>query len=161
GKVEPALHAIVESARKLCDAYDAGVLLKFGDDLHYSAHHGPIPINLDKAPISRDWVTGRSVLDKRTWQVSDLLSPEGDDFPVGQDRARLQGHRCILSVPLLREGEAIGAIGLRRLEPVPFNEKQISLLQTFADQAVIAIENARLFNETQESLERQTATAEI
>ncbi|MGY8685754.1 GAF domain-containing protein [Bradyrhizobium sp. UFLA05-153] len=160
-KVEPALQAIVESARKLCDSYDTGLLLKIGDDLHYSAHHGPIPIGLSKWPINRRWVTGRCVVDKTTLQVSDLLSEEGDDFPEGREHSRRMGHRCILAVPLLREGEAIGAIGLRRLEPVPFSEKQISLLQTFADQAVIAIENARLFNETQEALARQTATSDV
>jgi PAS domain S-box-containing protein len=160
-KVEPALQAIVESACKLCDSYDTGLLLKIGDDLHYSAHHGPIPIGLSKWPINRRWVTGRCVVDKTTLQVSDLLSEEGDDFPEGRDHSRRMGHRCILAVPLLREGEAVGAIALRRLEPVPFSEKQISLLQTFADQAVIAIENARLFNETQEALARQTATSDV
>jgi signal transduction histidine kinase len=82
--------------------------------------------------------------------------------------SRQQGHRCTLSVPLLRKGEAIGAIVLRRLEPVAFNEKQIALLQTFADQAVIAIGNVRLFDEVQaktrdleKSLQQQTATSEV
>ena len=159
--VEPALQAIVESACALCDAYDANVLLKIGDDLEFSAHHGPIPTGQYPRPINRQWVTGRSVVDRVPVQVSDFQAPEAAEFPEGQRQSREQGHRCTLSVPLLREGEAIGAIVLRRLEPVAFNEKQTALLQTFADQAVIAIENARLFNETKEALERQTATADI
>src|SRR5262249_55944408 len=85
-----------------------------------------------------------------------------------QRQARELGHRCAVSVPLLREGEAIGAIALRRLEPVSFSDKQVALLQTFADQAVIAIGNVRLFEEVQartreltESLQQQTATSEV
>ncbi|MBR1295307.1 GAF domain-containing protein [Bradyrhizobium sp. AUGA SZCCT0042] len=159
--VEPALKAIVESACALCDAYDANVLLRIGDHLHFSAHHGPIPTGQHSRPISREWVTGRSVVDKVPVQVSDFWAPEAADFPEGQRQSREQGHRCTLSIPLLREGEAIGAIVLRRLEPVAFTARQTALLQTFADQAVIAIENVRLFRETREALERQTATAEI
>ena len=159
--VEPALKAIVESACALCDAYDANVLLKIGDHLHFSAHHGPIPTGQHSRPINREWVTGRSVVDKVPVQVSDFWAPEAADFPEGQRQSREQGHRCTLSIPLLREGEAIGAIVLRRLEPVAFTARQTALLQTFADQAVIAIENTRLFRETRDALERQTATAEI
>ena len=82
--------------------------------------------------------------------VHDLLSAEGDEFPeAGNCRANM-GHRSILSVPLLREGESIGAILLRRIEVHPFSDKQIGLLQTFADQAVIAIGNVRLFEQVQE-----------
>jgi GAF domain-containing protein len=167
-EVGPALQAIVESACTLCDAYDANVLLKMDDNVHFSAHHGPIPTGQHNWPINRKWVTGRSVVDKVPVQVSDFLAPNAAEFPDGQEMARQQGHRCTLAVPLLREGEAIGAIVLRRLEPVAFNEKQISLLQTFANQAVIAIGNVRLFDELQaktrdleEALRYQTGSADI
>ena len=160
--VSPALKAIVDSAREICEAYDAAVLLKDGRDLLMSAHHGPIPPGFERAPINRNWVAGRAVADRAPQHVHDLLGPEGDDFPEARHiGGRRQGLRTVLSVPLLREGEAIGAIALRRIEVNPFTDKQIALLQTFADQAVIAVENARLFNETQEALERQTATADI
>ena len=158
--VEPVLKGIVESACELCDAYDAMVALKDGDDLRFSAHHGPIPFaGMEKWPINRNWTAGRAFLDGKTVHVHDLS--ESADFPEGRELARRMGHRSILSVPLLREGESIGAIVLRRTEVNPFSDKQIALLQTFADQAVIAIENVRLFNETKEALERQTATSEV
>jgi two-component system, NtrC family, sensor kinase len=167
--VAPTLKAIVESACEICEAYDAIVLLKEGADLHFSAHHGPIPIGLDRWPINRKWVTGRCVIDKVTIHIPDRLSDKYDDeFPDGKEMVRQQGHRSILSVPLLRGGESIGAIALRRREANPFTDKQIALLQTFADQAVIAIGNVRLFDEVQaktrdlaESLEQQTATSEV
>jgi two-component system NtrC family sensor kinase len=169
--VGPVLNAIVESASELCEAYDAVVLLKDGDDLRFSAHHGPIPINIEKWPISRNWTAGRAYVDQRPVHVRDLLSDEGADFPDGRELSRYtgsQGIRTILSVPLLREKESIGAILLRRTEVQPFSEKQIALLQTFADQAVIAIGNVRLFDEVQaktrdltESLQQQTATADV
>ena len=144
-------------------------MLKDGDELRFRAQqHGPIPINLDKWPINRESVTGRSVVDKVPVQVRDMLSDEGEEFPIGQEMSRHQGHRTILSVPLLREDEVIGTIALRRTEVNPFSQKQIALLQTFADQAVIAIGNVRLFDEVQErtrdlseSLQQQTATADV
>src|SRR5262245_49171382 len=114
-----------------------------------------------RLPIGRGWATGRALVDRAIIHIRDLHSSEGDDLPDARYHARLMGHRTILSVPLLRESEAIGVISLRRIEVQPFKDKQIALLKTFADQAVIAIENVRLFNETQEALERQTATAEI
>jgi GAF domain-containing protein len=166
--VGPVLKAIVESACELCDAVDAVVLLKEGNDLRFNMHHGPIPVDREKWPLNRNWVTGRVVVDGTTLHVRDLLSTEGDEFPEAQEMARNQGHRTVLSVPLLRENEAIGAIVLRRVEVQPFSDKQIALLQTFADQAVIAIENVRLFDEVQartrdlsESLQQQTATADV
>jgi signal transduction histidine kinase len=148
--VKPVLKAIVDSACDLCEAVDAVVLLKDGGDLHFSEHHGSIPIGIDKWPINRNWTAGRAFLDQRPVHVHDLRSAEGDDFPDGRELSQLMGHRTILSVPLLSENESVGAIVLRRTEVQPFSEKQITLLQTFADQAVIAISNVRLFEEVQQ-----------
>jgi two-component system, NtrC family, sensor kinase len=165
--VEPVLRAIVESACELCDAYDAAVLLRDGEELRFRAHHGPIPISFEKLPTNRQWTAGRAFVDRRPVHVHDLLA-EGDEFPLGQELSQRMGHRSILSVPLLREGESIGTIVLRRTEVHPFTDKQIALLQTFADQAVIALGNVRLFEEVQartedlrESLQQQTATADV
>ena len=107
------------------------------------------------------------MLDGRTIHIADIQT-KGDEFPNTSENARRQGYRTILSVPLMREGAAIGAIVLRRTEARLFSERQIALLQTFADQAVIAIENVRLFEKEQqrtrelsEALEQQTATSEV
>jgi GAF domain-containing protein len=96
------------------------------------------------------------------------LAAETDEYPEGSELARRFGHGSILVVPLMCAGEAIGIITLRRVEVRPFTDKQIQLVKTFADQAVIAIENTRLFQaeqaskrELQESLEYQTATSEV
>ncbi len=169
--VAPVLKAIVESACELCEAYDAVVLLRDGDHLRFSAHHGPIGVNLEKWPINRNWTAGRALVDRKPVHVRDMLSDEGAEFPDSRELSRhtdSPGIRSILSVPLLRENESIGTILLRRTEVHPFSEKQIALLQTFADQAVIAIGNVRLFDEVQartqelsESLEQQTATSEV
>jgi GAF domain-containing protein len=166
--VAPVLQAIVKSACELCGAYDALVRLKVGDELVPSAHHGPIPASGKIWHINRNWTGGRAVIDRLAVHVHDVLSAEGDAFPETQAVAREQGYRTSLSVPLLREGESVGVIVLRRMEVHPFSDKQIALLQTFADQAVIAIENVRLFDEVRqrtddlsESLQQQTATAEV
>jgi two-component system, NtrC family, sensor kinase len=97
---------------------------------------------------------GRAVLERRTIHVPGLQA-EVDEYPEGSAIARSYNYRTALNVPLLRGDEAIGTIGIRRTEVQPFTDKQIALLQTFADQAVIAIENVRLFNETKEALEQQ------
>src|SRR5262249_27343745 len=105
-------------------------------------------------------VAGRAILDRKPVHVIDLQA-EADEFPEGSAFAKRLGHRTTLGVPLLREGAAIGTIQLRRAKVNAFTDKQIALLGTFADQAVIAIENARMFNETREALEQQTATSEV
>jgi two-component system, NtrC family, sensor kinase len=148
--VGPVLEAIVKNAAELCGAYDAAVLLRDGDDLRFNAHHGPIPIGLEKWPINRRWTAGRAFVDQKPVHIEDLRDEAHADFSDGRELSLRMGHRSILSVPLLREKESIGAIVLRRTEVHPFSDKQINLLQTFADQAVIAIGNVRLFEQVQQ-----------
>jgi GAF domain-containing protein len=165
--VQPVLDAIVRTATGICASYDAVILLRDGDDLRIAAHHGPMAVDFERAPISRHWVAGRTVVDRTPVHVHDL-TVEGEEFPLGRELALRLNQRTALGLPLLRKGESIGCLFLRRTEVLPFTEKQIALLETFADQAVIAIENARLFAEVQartaeltEALEQQTATGEI
>src|SRR3984893_2251190 len=165
--LETVLNTLVESATRLCDAYDAVILLREGGSLVFGAHHGPIPIDFVKHPLTRAWTAGRAILDRTAVHVHDLAA-EADEFPEGHALALRMGHRTILSVPLLREEEAIGSLSIRRTEARPFTQRQVELVTTFADQAVIAIENVRLFDEVQtrtrevtEALEQQTATADV
>ena len=165
--IEPVLDAVAESAARLCDAHDATIYLRQGDRLAVGAHHGPIQVDDAGLPVARDVVTGRAVLDRAPVHVHDLTEA-GADFATGRAMAHRLGFRTILAIPLLRDGEAVGALMIRRIEVRPFTDKQIELLKTFADQAVIAISNVRLFKEVQartrdlqESLEYQTATSDV
>jgi GAF domain-containing protein len=118
-------------------------------DVRAAAHWGSIPQEIGvRFPCSRGSVAGRTILDGKPIHVIDLQA-EADEFPEGSAFAKRLGHRTTLGVPLLRERVAIGTIQLRRAKVNPFTEKQIALLETFADQAVIAIENVRLFDEVQ------------
>src|SRR5262249_21246846 len=164
--VQSVLDTVCRSAAQLCEAYDASVWRPDGDRLLLAAHHGPIT-QIESVPLVRGSVLSRSVLDMRTIHILDLQT-QGDEFPVTSEYAGRMGFRTGLYVPLMRERVAIGAIALRRVEAQLFTERQVALLQTFADQAVIAIENARLLNELRqrttdltESLEQQTATSEV
>ena len=157
--LQSALDAVAERAARLCESSDAIVFRVHGDELRPAAVHGAI--GAVSNAISPGFVTGRAVLERRTIHVEDLAAAVAADFPDAAEHQRRFGHRTTLATPLLREGVPIGAITIRRLEVRPFTEGQVRLLETFADQAVIAIENVRLFNETKEALEQQTATADI
>jgi two-component system, NtrC family, sensor kinase len=166
--LQPVLDAVVKSAARFCGADNATIFQRDGDVLRVVAHHGPIPVDVGLlVPCVRGTVSGRTVLDGTSVHVTDLQA-EATEFPEGSAFARRFGHRTTLSVPLLREETAIGAIQLRRPEVDRFTDRQAALLQTFADQAVIAIENVRLFQELgarnrdlTETLEQQAGTAEV
>jgi len=147
--LQAVLDTLAESSVRLCGAYDAIIWLLEGDRLRGKAHHGPIPIDFSESPIGRGSVSGRALLERKPVQVHDVQAA-ADEFPESSARARRLGHRTILSMPLLRNSEALGTIVIRRRDVSPFTEKQIALLATFADQAVIAIENVRLFDEIQD-----------
>jgi PAS domain S-box-containing protein len=161
GDVTPVLKAVAERAARICEAQFVDIVVPDGAKLRIAATHGDLgrPANED-VPLNRATVMGRSIIDKAVVNVPDLMNAP-DEFSAGRALAKRFGHRSILAVPLLRQGQALGTILVRRTDVRPFEQKYVTLLQTFADQAAIAIENARLFNETKEALERQTATAEV
>jgi class 3 adenylate cyclase/putative methionine-R-sulfoxide reductase with GAF domain len=160
-ELQSVLEVVVRSAARFCQANDATIYELDGQDLRIAAHWGTVPQEVGiRFPCVRGQVAGRAVLEQKPVHVIDLQA-EAEEFPGGSAFARRLGHRTTASVPLLREGVAVGAIGLRRAEVNPFTDKQITLLETFAAQAVIAIENARLLNELRDSLEQQTAAADV
>ena len=167
--VQPTFDAIANSAAKLCAADFSAVARFEGGLLHLAATSNMSPAELEAAetiklfprPPRRDFVMGRAFLERRPVQSEDVLAdPEIDQSIRGLAQSAIP-YRTLLAVPVLRHGEPIGAINLARRRVEPFTERQIELVRTFADQAVIAIENARLIIETREALEQQTATAEV
>ena len=164
-EIQPVLDAIVTTAGRLLDVADAYIMRVEDQVLRAVARHGSSPqfaiwgIGATR-PINRGWVTGRAVVDRKTVHVPDLQAAQSE-FPEGAAYAKQYGHRTTLATPLLREGNPIGAFLIRRNYVEPFTNKQIELLQNFAAQAVIAIENVRLLSELRKSLQHQTATSEI
>jgi GAF domain-containing protein len=158
---QPVFDAIVQSALRVFDGMGVGIALVRQDRIELAAAGGAIDVEQNRTnypmPIDRNSVVGTTILEKQVVKVPDTQSPDAPQ----RVKHNLGGFRSITAAPLLREGVAIGALWVSRRIPGALSEKHVALLQTFADQAVIAIENARLFNETKEALEQQTATAEI
>src|SRR5262245_34363870 len=162
---------IAANAARVCDADNAAITQVDGDSLRLVADHGPMPttapVGQATMPLARGFPLARAALDRQTIHVPDIQA-ETAEYPQGSDLAHRLGIRTVLHQPLIRAGTAIGVISIRRTEVRPFSEKQIELLKVFADQAVIAIENTRLFEaeqartrELQQALEYQTATSKV
>jgi signal transduction histidine kinase len=166
------MDAVADSAVRLCGADNVVVYRLDGPVLRMTAVRGRWPT--EQIPVTRDVPSGRAVIDRETIHVADVLET-GDEYPAAPALALRTRTRAVLVAPLVRKGEAVGTITIRRDTPGPFTDKQVKLLETFAAQAVIAIENVRLFTELQEknraltaahaqvaeALEQQTATGEI
>jgi GAF domain-containing protein len=164
GDIRPVLDAIVASARNLCGADAANIFRREGDTFVMMATGFGTLLSSDEEPLrlpfAEDSVVGRTFIRGKTIHLPDLAEAL-DEFPQGRAVLQRFKFRTILSIPVTRDGQSVGVLVLFRSEVNPFTDKQVALLETFADQAVIAIENARLFREQQEAVDRLMATSEV
>ena len=169
GDLQLIFDTIVRSALRLCEAGHVSLHRVEGDVMRQVARHGPSVLERGETrPIKSGYLAGRAILTRKIVHVTDALAIAAKEFPDAFAAIKREGVRTALAVPLLHGKVALGVILIRRLEVRPFTERQIALLKTFAAQAVIAIENARLFGELRQrtgdlgkSLEQQTATSEV
>src|SRR5262245_45200618 len=171
GELEPVFQAMLENARRICEAKFGALYRCEGDALRAVAMHGAPQAFVEERrrnPLIRpppQTTLARAIATKQPVQIADIVNePHYFDVPSGYSTVlltKLSGARTVLTVPMLKESEPIGAIVIYRTEVRPFSDKQVELVQNFAAQAVIAIENARPLNELRESLQQQTATADV
>jgi GAF domain-containing protein len=161
--LQAVLDTLVQSVARLCEAHTVLIGRPKGESFQFEATYGypreyaelvAQPVGIDRGSCA-----GRALLERKIIHVVDALADPEYTFPA--TLAGVAGSRTLLGVPLLREGSPIGAMTLGRKSVRPFADKQIELAETFADQAMIAIENARLLSELRESLQEQTATSEV
>ena len=149
--VQPVLDAVAKAAVRFCGAADVIINMRDGDGLMAVVHEGPLPAPIGiRRLLDRSSAGGRAIIDARTIHLPDVLALDPVEFSTVMRLARENGVRAMVAAPLLRDGVAVGSIVLRKPEAGDFSPRQIELLETFADQAVIAIENVRLFTEIQE-----------
>ena len=161
--LQPVLDALVETAAKLCAADMASIATRDGDAYRVKANYDLNPewnalVRTLSFRPGRDTVTGRTLIERQTVQIADITADAEYALSAAASVGKI---RTVIGVPLLREGDPMGVMQLARSRNEPFTERQIELIRTFADQAAIAIENARLLNELRQSLEQQTATSDV